>query len=95
MNNQEALDEAADFAALNGAVYRKRVLNTRRFKGLGAFAASFGLYTYLPYIAVYLGSTIPMISACFAGFYGLIAFAENQLINEIRVIAKGDHSGKL
>lgn len=95
MNKLEAMEEAADFAALNGAVYRKRALNTRRFKGLGAFAASYGIYTYLPYIAVYLGSTIPMVSACFAGFYGLIAFAENQLINEIRVIPAGEHSGKL
>lgn len=49
----------------------------------------------MPYIAAYLGSTIPMVTACFAGLYGLLAFAENQIVNEIRVIDSGDHQGKL
>ena len=95
MNKQEALDQAADFASLKGAVFRRRALTPRRFKGLGAFAASYGLYSYMPYLAVYLGSTIPMVTACFAGLYGLIAFAENQLVNEIRVVDSGEHQGKL
>lgn len=91
----EGVDQVADIAALKGAVYRKRALNTKRFKGLGAFAASCGIYTYLPYMAVYLGSTVPMVTACLAGFYGLYAFAETEIINEIRVIESGEHAGKL
>lgn len=66
-----------------------------RLKGLGAFAASAYIYTYLPYLAVYLGSTLPMLTACAAGFYGLAAFSDNRVVNEIRVIEGGDHSGKL
>lgn len=95
MNQQEALDQAADITALKGAVYRKRALNTKRFKGIGALAATYGLYSYMPYIAVYLGATVPMVTACLAGFYGLYAFAETEIVNEMRVIESGEHAGKL
>jgi hypothetical protein len=74
---------------LKGTVFRRRALNPRRFKGLGAFAATYGLYSYMPYIAAYVGTTLPIVTACFTGLYGLLAFAEQHLINEIRVIAEG------
>ncbi len=61
-------------------------MNPKRLKGLGAFAASYGIYSYLPYIAVYLGSTVPIVSACAAGLYGMLAFGESQIINTIKVI---------
>ena len=95
MERQHALEQMGDFYSLKGAVFKRRLMSPLRLKGLSAFAASAYIYTYLPYIAVYLGSTLPVLTACAAGFYGLAAFSDNGVINEIRVIEAGDHSGKL
>ena len=72
------------------------MLSPRRFKGLTSLAASFGIYSYLPYIAVYTGgSAIPIFAACAAGFYGMLAFGESRIVNSIEVINEGANSGKL
>lgn len=80
---------------MKGAVFKKKLLNPKRFKGVGAFATSFYIYQYLPYIAAYFGTTLPILTACFAGVYGMLSFAESQIVNQIRVIEEGDHVGKL
>lgn len=76
---------------MKGAVFRRKALSPRKLKGLGGFAASYGIYSYLPYLAVYLGSTIPIVSACAAGLYGMLAFSETEVVNTITVIEQGDH----
>lgn len=91
----EALEQKADYVALKGAVYRRKALNPKRLKGVGAFATSLYIYSYLPYIAAYLGPTLPVVAACFAGLYGMSAFAESQIVNEIRMVQDGPHQGKL
>jgi hypothetical protein len=81
---------------LRGKVYRRKLLNPRRFKGITSFIASYGIYSYLPYIAVYTGgSTIPILAACAAGFYGMLAFGESRIVNSIEVINGGANAGKL
>jgi hypothetical protein len=52
------------------------MLNPKRLKGVGALLASYSIYSYLPYIAVSVGSTAPIVVACAAGLYGMFAFAE-------------------
>jgi hypothetical protein len=42
-----------------------------------------------------MGSTIPILSACVAGIYGLIAFSDNNSVNVIDIIPTGEHKGKL
>jgi len=71
------------------------MLNPQKLKGIGALAASYGIYSYLPYIAVSLGSTIPVVAACAAGLYGMLAFAEQQKVNTIEVIKDGNNEGRL
>lgn len=95
VERQNALEQMADFFSLKGAVFKRRLLSPLRLKGLGAFAATAYIYSYLPYIAVYLGSTVPVVAACAAGLYCVAAFSDNRVINEIRVIDQGDHQGKL
>lgn len=90
-----ALEQVADYAALKGAVFKRKTMNPKRVKGLGAFAASYGVYSYLPYLAVYLGSTIPAVTALGAALYGMLSFSESEIVNEIRVIEEGEHEGKL
>lgn len=77
MNKESALDQMADFSQLKGAVYKRRLMNPKRLKGVGAFAATYSIYSYLPYLAAYLGSTVPVVAACAAAFYGMLSFAES------------------
>lgn len=51
-------------------------MSPRRLKGAGAFGAAFAVYTYLPWLYAYVGTTVPMLGACFAGVYGMYAFSE-------------------
>lgn len=72
------LDQVADHSKLGkDEVFRRRALNPRRLKGLGAFASAWGLYAYAPYLAVYMGATMPMLGAVFAGVYGMLSFSES------------------
>eukprot|EP00347_Sterkiella_histriomuscorum_P020859 403336193 len=91
----DAEDQAYDNSRLKGSIYRRKVLNPTRVKGLGAFAASYGIYSYLPYMAVYIGSTLPIFTAAVAGIYGMLAFSDTNTINVIDIVDSGDHQGKL
>lgn len=70
-------------------------MNPQRVRGIGGFAVSYGLYSYLPYITAYFGPTVPVVSAVAAGLYGVLSFRETDIINEIRVIEDGPNHGKL
>ncbi len=70
-------------------------MNPKRLKGLGSLATVLGIYSYFPYIAAYLGSSVPILTACAAGFYGMLAFREKQVINSIGFSKEEEHSGKL
>jgi len=76
VREQKALDQLADNFALKGAVFRRKMLSPKRFKGISAFIASYGIYSYLPYIAATFGSGLPIFAACASGLYGVLAFAE-------------------
>jgi hypothetical protein len=52
-------------------------MNPKRLKGIGAFATFGYIYSYLPYLSVYVGSTVPMFAMCAAGFYGMLSFSES------------------
>jgi hypothetical protein len=70
-------------------------MSPKRLKGLGAFATSLSIYSYIPYLTVYLGSTVPIFSAVAAGLYGVLSFAESLIVNRIEVVSEGEHAGKL
>lgn len=53
-------------------------------------------YSYAPYLAAYMGATLPAVGAMAAALYGMLAFAETQIINSIKLIKDGgEHHGKL
>jgi hypothetical protein len=95
MARETAIEHGADQKQLKGTVFRRKLLNPSRLKGVAAFATSLGIYSYLPYIAVYLGSTVPVLTACAAGIYGLLEFGETNVINKINVVHEGENAGKL
>ena len=77
-------------------MFRRRTLNPRRLKGITAFASSYGIYTYAPYLAVYLGTTLPMLGVVCAGLYGMLAFSESQIVNSIKLIKdQSENHGRL
>ena len=72
------------------------MLSPLRLKGLGAFVTSFGIYAYLPYIALFTGGTAIPIAAILASLgYGAAAFAEGALVNSIKIIDSGEDQGKI
>lgn len=66
------VERVTDHSTLKGAVFKRKLLNPPRLKGLGALAASAGIYSYLPYLTVYLGPTVPLLTAVLSGVYGMI-----------------------
>lgn len=97
MHRVDLQDQVADHSKLGkDEVFKRKTLSPRRFKGVGAFAASFGIYTYAPYIAAYLGTTLPMLGAVFGGLYGMLAFSESQIVNSIKIIKdQSENHGRL
>jgi hypothetical protein len=97
MHRVDQVDQLADHNRLGkNEVFRRRTLNPRRLKGITAFASSYGIYTYAPYLAVYLGTTLPMLGVVCAGLYGMLAFSESQIVNSIKLIKdQSENHGRL
>ena len=94
----DALDQMADHSRLKAnEVFRRRTLNPKRLKGLGGFATAYGFYSYAPYLAVYMGATLPVLGAVAAGLFGMLSFAESEIVNKITLIKDGsaENHGKL
>ena len=90
MHRVDQMDQVADHAKLGkNEVFKRKTLNPRRLKGLGAFASAFGFYTYAPYLAIYCGATLPVLGAVFSGLYGMLAFSESHIVNSIKIINFG------
>ena len=96
MHKVDQNDQLADYSRLGkDEVFRRRALSPRRFKGLGAFATSWAMYSYAPYFAMYFGATFPVLGAVCAGLYGMLQFSESQIVNSIKIIKEQENYGKL
>jgi len=88
--------QLADYSRLGkDEVFGRRVLSPRRFKGVGAFVGSWAMYSYAPYIAMYFGTTVPVLGAVFSGVYGMLQFSESQIVNSIKIVRDAENYGKL
>lgn len=77
LNRVDQLDQLADYKSLGkDQVFKRRVLNPSRLKGVGSLFSSFYLYHYAPYLAVTLGPTLPVLGALATAMYGLLQFSE-------------------
>lgn len=97
LNRVDQLDQLADYKSLGkDEIFKRRALNPRRLKGVGALASSLYLYTYAPYLAVTFGPTAPVLGALATALYGLLSFSEKQVVNSIHIIKDGsDNHGRL
>jgi hypothetical protein len=75
------VERVSDHASLKGAVFKRKTLDSERVRGLGAFALSYGLYSYLPYLAVYFGGNLPLLAVVASGVYGVTKFSERNFVN--------------
>jgi hypothetical protein len=95
IEKMDTIEQMADHTALKGQVFKRKMMSPKKVRGLGAFASMVGIYSYMPYMAVYLGSTVPVVAMCASALYGMLSFSESRIINSISVIEEGDHKGKL
>ena len=97
LQRTDTLDQLADNSRLGpNQIFKRRVLSPRRFKGLAAFASAYGFYSYAPYLAVYMGASLPVLASVGASVYGMLAFSESQIVNSITLIKDGgENHGKL
>src|SRR4051812_38076528 len=96
MANVDALERSESHAILKGKLYKHKLINVKRIRGVGALAFSASLYTYLPYIAAFTGSTVPVFGGFIAAIYGLLSMVEGHNIHSIEFISEaGPYDGKL
>ena len=95
MEKLNHLERVTEHTFLNGKVFKEKTINVKRVRGVGAFALSWSIYAYLPYIAAFTGPTLPVLSAVAAGLYGAFSFVEGYQIKSIEVVKEGEHAGKL
>ena len=84
--DMRSIEHAADNSSLKGLVYKRKLLDPKRLKGLGAFAGTFCIYSYLPLLSAYIGTTAPMFAACIAGVYGMYSFSDQMFVNTIEIL---------
>lgn len=72
LQTANSIDRLSNLASLRGKVFRRKVLDPQRLKGLGALLGSFGIYSYLPYISATTGPLAPVVVGCCAAFYGML-----------------------
>lgn len=51
------------------------MLSETKLKGATGFLTAGAIYTYLPYISLYIGSTAPVLTACASLLYGIRRFS--------------------
>mmetsp|Transcript_8810 Transcript_8810/g.6550 ORF Transcript_8810/g.6550 Transcript_8810/m.6550 type:complete len:80 (+) Transcript_8810:462-701(+) len=78
---QKQIDQSVDYSRMKGAVFKSKLLNPQKVRGLGSMGASFGLYYYLPYLVPWFGSTLPMLSVIVSAFYGFYALGQSDIVN--------------
>jgi hypothetical protein len=65
-------------------------MSPARLNGAVALFTSLGIYSYLPYIALYTsGPTLPAVAGLLSAVYGLNKYKESGIVNSIQLIEEG------
>lgn len=84
------LDQLADTSRLNGQVFKKKMFNESKVKGLGAFGlAAFG-YMNMTAFSLMMGPLIPSAAIVGTIMFGMNQFAERQTIKDIKALENGN-----
>lgn len=83
------LDQLADTSRLVGKVFKKKMFNEAKIKGIGAFGlAAFG-YMNMTAFTLMMGPLAPSAAIVGSLMYGMNQFAERQTIKDIEALADG------
>jgi hypothetical protein len=83
------IDQLEDTAGLKGKVFKQKVMNPRRLKGVGAFALSYIAYNNMGALSMLVGTTLPMFALTASLLYGMKAFNERNVIDSIEWLDNG------
>ena len=87
---ENSIEDMYNIGQLNGAIFKRRMLDTNKIQGLGYFGAVAASYLYFPAVAGILGSNLTMLGMCFSGLMGMKKLDDKEMINSIEWIRDGD-----
>jgi len=90
MNRVNLLEDLDTHYNLNGLIFKKKMLDPQKLKGLGFFGVPVAVYAFYPYVVASLGqswTTSLMTAACLSGMYML---RQNEtIVNTIEMMEDG------
>lgn len=94
MTKENLLIDLHAHSHLKGKVYKRRVMDPMRLRGIAFFGLSGFLYSSFPYCAAHLGSAFTTLAMTGSSLAGMIHLAEQKSINSIEFLREGEHAGK-
>ena len=95
MEKATNVSEMANHKALDGLIFKRKMMNPNRLNGLGYFAASFGIWAYFPQVALTLGSNFASFAFVGTALRGAWFTTEQDIVNSIGIAGEGEHEGLL
>lgn len=95
MGQENALMDLHAHSHLKGKIFKRKVMDPGRLKGLGFFGLTGLLYAYFPYVACQLGAPLTTFAMTGSSFAGMLHLSETNTINAIEFLKEGEHAGKL
>lgn len=95
MNRSNILEDLNAHRHLKGKVFRRKMLDPTKVKGLGYLSLAGFSYAYFPYIALHFGANLTTLGISAASLKGMFSFQEKNVINSIEFVKDGEHVGKV
>ena len=91
-----ALDDLKGQSKLKGMVFKRKMMDPAKLRGLGLFGLSGFGYAYYPYVAAHIGQTATTTALTLAALAGMNIIAQRDpIVNTISFVNDGDHAGKI
>lgn len=89
------VDDLNQHAGLNGAIFKRKFLDSQRVHGLGLFGLAAVVWGYYPHMVMHFGQTLTLLGLTAATVSGMLKFGQRDKVNSIEIVREGDHKGKL
>jgi len=90
-----SLDALVDHGQLKGSVFRAKMLNAQRMRGIGSLTLAGMLYSHMTALTMMMGPVLPVLSVVGTAMYGLRAFSQSGIISKIDYVTEGEFNGLL
>lgn len=82
-------------ANLKGKIFKRKMMDPGKLKGLGYFGLAGATYAMFPHLALTFGANFTTFAMAAFSVGGMYRFNDRDIINFIELIADGDNKGKL